>query len=110
MDTLTVYLLKPKTRAEDALDPRKRLVRHEVRDAGRLVAELYVAQSKDESEPHRCGHSLRNRRSACVVTSGSDRPSAPVPGLAVQVRVREDPKRSSDFAEHDLIRKARPFV
>jgi uncharacterized protein (TIGR04141 family) len=49
MDTLTVYLLKPKSRAADALDPRKRLVRHEVRDAGRLVGELYVAQSKDET-------------------------------------------------------------
>jgi len=47
MDTLTVYLLKPHVGA-DALDPKKRLVRYEVRDAGQLLGELYVAQSAAE--------------------------------------------------------------
>ena len=49
MQTLNVYLLKPRARIADALDPRKRVVRHEVRDHRRLVGELYVAQGAREA-------------------------------------------------------------
>lgn len=49
MDAVSVYLLKPIARRQDALDPRKRLVRYEVRDGRELVGELYVAQGAPET-------------------------------------------------------------